>query len=86
MSNDRVFGGIILIGSIVGIVVYFWLVLLSPWMFLTIQVSAFLAVVAVLLIMAWIGYTLATTPPPVPLEDLELEGEFEEATENSTNS
>jgi predicted DNA-binding transcriptional regulator len=28
--------------------------------------------------MAWIGYTLATTPPPVPLEDLNLEEEVEE--------
>jgi len=34
-----------------------------------VQVSAFLAVAAVLAIVAWIGYTLVTTPAPLPLED-----------------
>jgi predicted DNA-binding transcriptional regulator len=33
--------------------------------------SAFFAVTAVLIIVAWIGYTLATTPPPEPLEDFD---------------
>jgi predicted DNA-binding transcriptional regulator len=31
-----------------------------------------------LLIMAWIGYTLATTPPPMPLEDFNFETEVGE--------
>ena len=69
--NDKALGYIILIGSLFGIACYFYLVFLSPWALLVVQVSAFLAVAAVLLIMAWIGYTLATTPPPEPLEDLE---------------
>ena len=88
MADDRILGGGILGVSVLGVVVYFWLVFMSPWAMLTIQVSAFLAVAAVLLIMAWIGYTLATTPPPVPIEDLDLdfdgddeEEEVEEATE-----
>jgi len=88
MADDRILGGGILGVSVIGVVVYFWLVFMSPWAMLTIQVSAFLAVAAVLLIMAWIGYTLATTPPPVPIEDLDLdfdgddeEEEVEEATE-----
>ena len=71
MSRDQIMGWLILLGSIVGIVVYFYLALLSPWSILTVQVSAFLAVAAVLLIVAWIGYTLATTPPPTPIEGLE---------------
>ena len=78
MSNDRVMGGGILVGSLVGIVAYFWLVFMSPWQTLTIQASAFLAVAACLLIVAWIGYTLATTPPPVPLEDLDLDMDLDE--------
>lgn len=45
---------------------------MSAWSLLTIQVSAFLAVAMVLLIIAWIGYTLATTPPPMPLEDFDM--------------
>jgi len=69
--DDRIVGALILVGSVLGIACYFWLVFMSPWAWLTIQLSAFLAVAAVLAIMAWIGYTIATTPPPEPLEDLE---------------
>jgi predicted DNA-binding transcriptional regulator len=68
--DDRVLGGVILVGSLLGVACYFWLVFLSPWALLVVQVSAFAAVAAALLIVAWIGYTLATTPPPVPLEDV----------------
>jgi predicted DNA-binding transcriptional regulator len=40
---------------------------------LTLQLTGFIAVGAVLGILAWIGYTLATTPPPKPIEDVEKE-------------
>jgi len=70
MDNDQVMGWAVLLGSVLGIIVYFYLTFLSPWATLTIQISAFLAVGAVLSIGAWIGYTLATTPPPTPLEDI----------------
>ncbi len=73
MSNDKVIGGSILIGSIAGIAIYFWLLFMSPWSWLTLQISAFAAVAMILLIMAWIGYTLLTTPPPMPLEDFDLD-------------
>jgi len=73
MSKDQAIGGVILLGSILGIIAYFWLVFMSGLSWLTIQASAFLAVAAVLVIVAWIGYTLATTPPPTPLEDLDLD-------------
>ena len=75
--DDRVIGALILVGSILGILAYFWLVFLSPWMLLTMQLTAFIAVAAVLVILAWIGYTLATTPPPKPIEEIEKELEEE---------
>ena len=78
MANDRVLGGAILVGSLAGIVIYFWLLFISPWAQLTIQVSALLAVGMCLLVMAWIGYTLATTPPPMPLEDFDFEADLDE--------
>lgn len=81
--EDKLLGYMILIGSLLGIACYFYLVFLSPWILLTIQVSAFLAVVAILLIMAWIGYTLATTPPPLPLEDFDEELSTEENVEEN---
>lgn len=77
MADDRTLGGIILLGSLAGIVLYFWLLFMTTHevALLTIKVSALLAVGMVLLIMAWIGYTLATTPPPMPLEDFDFETE-----------
>ncbi len=86
MADDKVLGGVILVGSLAGIVVYFWLLFMSPWATLTIQVSAFLAVGMCLLIMAWIGYTLATTPPPMPLEDFDFEAELGESEESVEES
>ena len=78
MADDRILGGAILIGSLAGIIIYFWLLFMSPWSWLTIQVSALLAVGMCLLITAWIGYTLATTPPPTPLEDFDFEADLKE--------
>ena len=84
MADDRTLGGIILVGSLAAIVIYFWLLFVSPWAWLTIKVSAFVAVGLVLLIVAWIGYTLATTPPPMPLEDIDLESDLEDKSEESS--
>jgi len=77
--DDRVLGAGILLGSLLGVAFYFYLVFLSPWGVLTIQLTAFAAVGAVLVIMAWIGYTMATTPPPMPIE--EFTDSFEEEAE-----
>ena len=71
-------GYAIFLGSLLGIVCYFYLLFLSPWAVLVIQISAFVAVAAILVIVAWIGYTLATTPPPESLEDFEAEQLTEE--------
>jgi len=75
MNKDQLLGAVILIGSILGIAVYFYLLFISPWSALILQLTAFVAVAAVLFILAWIGYTLASTPPPMPLEDFKLEEE-----------
>ena len=71
MNKDQTLGCIIFIGSILGITAYFYLIFMSSWILLTIQLSAFIAVAVVLLILAWIGYTLITTPPPLSIEELE---------------
>ena len=71
MDNDQGLGWLILIVSVLGIALYYYLVFMSAWSVLTIQISAFLAVDMMLLIFAWIGYTLATTPPPMPLENFD---------------
>jgi len=68
MANDRAIGSVILIGSVVGIIVYGLLV--YYWPMLLLQITAFVAVAAVLAILGWIGYTMATTPPPEPIADI----------------
>lgn len=59
--DDKVLGYILLVGSLAGIGCYFYLVFISPWAWLVVQVSAFIAVSALLAVMTWIGYILATT-------------------------
>jgi len=67
MANDRALGGAILAGSVVGIIVYG--VLLYFWPLTVLEITAFIAVVVLLGILAWIGWTMATTPPPEPISD-----------------
>tara|TARA_B100000315_G_C14322904_1_gene471607 strand:+ start:420 stop:674 length:255 start_codon:yes stop_codon:yes gene_type:complete len=83
MANDRVLGWILCLGSLAGLVVYFWLLFMSPHSMMTLRVSNFIMVGMFHLIIAWIGYTLATTPPPIPLEDFDFETEAEEEGEAS---
>ncbi|MEM4608035.1 MAG: hypothetical protein QXI57_00115 [Candidatus Methanomethylicaceae archaeon] len=73
MNKDQVLGGALLIIGIAGIIIYGWLVFFSAWQMFVIQLTAFIAIAAVLAIIAWIGYTLATTPPPKPIEEIEKE-------------
>jgi len=68
MANDRAIGGGILIGSILGIIVYG--LLIYWWPLLVLEITAFVAVLVLLAILAWIGYTMATTPPPEPITDI----------------
>ena len=68
MANDRAVGGAIFGGSIVGIIIYA-LLLVFEWE-ITIRVTAFIGVALLLGILAWIGYTMATTPPPEPITEI----------------
>ena len=68
MANDRVIGGGILVGSIVGIILYG--LLIYYWPTIVLQLTAFIGVAVLLGILAWIGYTMATTPPPEPITEI----------------
>ena len=87
--NDRSLGSIIIICSLFFMIGYFvwvfgpnlgldWISIgLSEW---AIKLPVILAVYALLLIILWIGYTMVTTPPPIPLEEpLEIEREEKDA-------
>jgi len=71
--------------AVIGILVYAWILFFTDWALILLQITAFIAVAGVLGILAWIGYTLATTPPPKPIEEIEKELEKEiEAAENDS--
>jgi len=77
VSKDQAIGVLLLVGGILGILLYGWLVFLSEWAMVVLQLTGFVAVAGVLGILSWIGYTLATTPPPKPIEEIEKELEEE---------
>ena len=77
MSRDQVVGAVLALGSVCAIIVYAWLVFFTRWALVVLKLTGFIAVAGVFGILAWIGYTLATTPPPKPIEEIEKELEEE---------
>lgn len=79
MEKDQAYGWLILLLSIVVIVVYIWAVFIATIDIqnLTLRLTGSAAIVFGFGIMAWIGYTLATTPPPEPIEIPEVAPEME---------
>ncbi len=53
--------------SVAGILIYGYLLITPYWTFV-LQITAFVGIAAILGILAWIGWTMATTPPPTPME------------------
>ena len=49
--------------------------------FWLVAIPVFIAFIAILGIGAWIGWTMATTPPPKPIEEIEVEEKKEEEEE-----
>ena len=49
--------------------------------YFAVAIPMWLAIVLILFIVAWIGYTMLTTPPPIPLEEIEEEEEKAEKAE-----
>ena len=80
--RDRSLGALLLAIALIAMVVYFWLLFLAPedavflgktvneW---AIIIPVIIIVYAVLVIVAWIGWALASTAPPLPISAEELE-------------
>ncbi len=67
MASDKAVGALILAGSILGIIIYGGLMLFFSLIIL--EITAFVGIAVLLGILAWIGWTMATTPPPEPITD-----------------
>lgn len=89
MSKDQVIGGAILAVCVVVAIGYLVTLFYPQWLvtigllgstvdlcnvqFWVIAIPVFVAFIAILAIGAWIGYTMATTPPPKPIEEITTE-------------
>ncbi len=94
MSKDQAIGGAIFIVCIVVAIGYLVTLFYPDWLvqvgllgdtsnvqFWVIAVPVFIAFVAIMFIGAWIGWTMATTPPPKPIEEITTEIEEEKKEE-----
>jgi len=88
VSKDQAIGGMILLVCAAIAVFYVATLFYPKWMidlglandagairFWVIAVPVFIAFVAVMGIGMWIGWTMATTPPPKPIEEIKSETE-----------
>ena len=96
VSKDQGIGGAILAVCAIVAVVYLVLVI-DPGLFSlnttnarldAVLVLVSVAFIAILAIGAWIGWTMATTPPPKPIEEIttEIEEKKEEPKSEQTDS
>ena len=96
-SNDQIIGGLVTVISIVALGVEFVLLILKPAadatilrgipsaQYWAITIPLFLGIFGVLGIVAWIGYTMAKTPPPEAWDVEEFESEFEDSVKDDEN-
>ena len=99
VSKDQTIGGIIFLVCVVIAIFYVVTLFYPDWMinlgwvnskdavrFWIIAVPVFIAFIAVMGIGAWIGWTMATTPPPKPIEEItsEIEEKKEEEVPEET--
>ena len=88
MSKDQAIGGAILLVCLIVAIGYIVTLFYPDWLvnigflgsainvqFWIIAVPVFIGFTAILLIGAWIGWTMATTPPPKPIEEITAEPE-----------
>ncbi len=87
VSKDQAIGGLIFIVCVIIAIGYVaGLFLYDPWIkdifdigetaavrYWLVAVPVLVAFIAILGIGAWIGWTMATTPPPKPIEEIEVE-------------
>jgi hypothetical protein len=93
VSKDQAIGGAILIVCVLVALFYIVTLFYPTWLvtigllgstanvqFWVIAIPVFIAFVAIMFIGAWIGWTMATTPPPKPIEEIttEIEDKKEE--------
>ena len=79
VSQDQTIGWLIFAACVIVALGYSAALLFYPqFQLLLIAIPVYIAFIVVLAIGAWIGWTMATTPPPKPIMDFEAEEKVEE--------
>ena len=99
MAKDQAIGATILLVCVVVAIGYLVTLFYPQWLvnigllgntgnvqFWAIAIPVLVAFVAILGIGAWIGYTMATTPPPKPIEDIANDTTTEQQIESKTST
>jgi formate hydrogenlyase subunit 3/multisubunit Na+/H+ antiporter MnhD subunit len=97
LSKDQTIGGIILAACLIIAIFYIATLFIPGWLgilglnaaeadvrFWIIAVPVFVAFVAIMAIGAWIGWTMATTPTPKPIEEIANET-YRETTDKTSS-
>jgi len=71
--SDKVIGFGLTALSVVAVIAYGYLLFASPYSSVVLKLTVFLAVAVFFSIIAWIGYTLATSPSPKTIKEIERE-------------
>lgn len=72
MDSDRILGAGIVIGVIIAAIAYFGFIMLGYGQQVVLVVVS-IAFLAVLVVGGWIGWTMASTPTPEEVEDVDFE-------------
>jgi hypothetical protein len=88
VSKDQTIGGVICLVCVLLALFYVVTLFYPEWLvnlgwasdvgairFWLVAIPVFIAFLAIMLIGAWIGWTMATTPPPKPIEEMAPEAE-----------
>jgi predicted DNA-binding transcriptional regulator len=88
LNKDQTIGVVIFLVCVVIAILYVATLFYPEWLgilgikaasadvqFWTIAIPVFIAFIAIIGIGAWIGWTMATTPPPKPIEEIQSEEE-----------
>ena len=90
VSKDQAIGAVICLVCVLVAVFYVVSLFVPDWLgylgidfafsqFWLVAIPVLIAFIAILAIGAWIGWTMATTPPPKPIEEITTEMEEEES-------
>jgi fatty acid desaturase len=81
MSKDQAIGLLIFTACVVAAILYtvgLFLPIFEGFRFWIVAIPVLIGFIAILAIGAWIGWTMATTPPPKPIEEKQSAEQKEE--------